>query len=128
MRQKSEKEWKRMNASIWLVIEITRKISRRAVNSYTCIVYSAFWHVFLLPCLPNTLPPDSLLLSSINLLTRVMYHQLGSLMRQPLPCLRPGLMTVSIVTGELVIEKNRDVNGEIEISIWCTVSDSQRSL
>ena len=29
--------------------------SRFAVNSYTCIVFSAFWYVSLFPCLPNAL-------------------------------------------------------------------------
>ena len=59
MRQKAEKERKRMNASIWLAFENTRKISRPAVNSYARTVYSVFfWYVFSLPFLPNALPPE----------------------------------------------------------------------
>ena len=57
MNKKAEKEWKRMNISIGLVIGATQRISQLAVNSYTRIVYSTFWYVFSLPCLPSTLPP-----------------------------------------------------------------------
>ena len=53
MRQKAEKEW--MLQFNWS-FKTARKISRLAVNSNTRIIYSAFWYVFLLSCLPNALP------------------------------------------------------------------------
>ena len=37
MRQKTEKEWKQMNASIWLVIDTAWKISGFAVNSLVLV-------------------------------------------------------------------------------------------